>query len=140
MAIQMSISPTTRLLLTNPVFFSEKAGDYVTVGATFNSYIMGGNTVTFKVDKALSLEYNRKGYGICIDLTADLTSGQPAMQMFTLKNGEFIRGVQKGLGGLTGLESGEISTPVAASRLVHAGYAGVGVFSPYRSFVVEENI
>lgn len=125
---------------TNTVFFSQKAGQYVTVGNTFDSYIMGGNQVTFKVDKALTLEYQNKGYGICIDLTADLTSGQPAMQMFTLKGGEFIRGFQKGLGGLTGLESGEISTPVAASRLVHAGYAGVGVFSPYRSFVIEENI
>lgn len=125
---------------TTPVFFSQKAGQNVTVGATFESYIMGGNQISFKVDKALTLEYSSKGYGICIDLTADLTSGQPAMQMFTLKGGEFIRGFQKGLGGLTGLESGEISTPVAASRLVHAGYAGVGVFSPYRSFVVEENI
>jgi hypothetical protein len=125
---------------TNPVFFSQKAGQNVTVGATFESYIMGGNQISFKVDKALTLEYSNKGYGICIDLTADLTSGQPAMQMFTLKGGEFIRGFQKGLGGLTGLESGEISTPVAASRLVHAGYAGVGVFSPYRSFVIEENI
>lgn len=124
---------------TTPVFFSQKAGQNVTVGATFESYIFGGNQISFKVDKALTLEYNDKGYGICIDLTADLTSGTPAMQMFTLKGGEFMRNFVKGVGGLTGLESGEVSTPVAASRLVHSGFAGVGVFAPYRSFVIEEN-
>lgn len=117
-----------------PIFFSQKAGGYVQVGATFDSYRNGGNQISFKVDKALTLEYSLKGYGICIDLTADLTTGSPALQMFTLRGGEFIRGFLKGLGGMTGVESGEISTPVAGSRLVHAGYAGVGVFSPYRSF------
>ena len=123
-----------------PIFFSQKAGGYVQVGATFDSYRNGGNQISFKVDKALTLEYPQKGYGICIDLTADLTTGSPALQMFTLRGGEFIRGFLKGLGGMSGVESGEISTPVAGSRLVHAGYAGVGVFSPYRSFIVEENI
>lgn len=125
---------------TTSVFFSQKAGGKVKVGTTFDSYEFMGNQITFKVDKALTLEYGNKGYGICIDLTADLTSGTPAMQMFTIKGGEFIRNFVKGVGGLTGVESGEVSTPVAGSRLVHAGYSGVGVFSPYRSFVIEENI
>jgi len=125
---------------TNAVFFSQKAGGYVHVGATFASYEFGGNQISFKVDKALTIEYPNKGYGICIDLTADLTTGTPALQMFTIKGGEFIRGWQKGLGGMDGVSSGEMSTPVAGARLAHAGYAGVGVFSPYRSFVVEENI
>lgn len=124
---------------TNPVFFSQKANGYVTVGNTFDSYVSGGNQITFKVDKAFTLEYPDKGYGVCIDLTADATSGTPAMQMFTLKNAEFIRGVQKGLGGLSGTESGDMYTRVAGSVIAHAGYAGVGVFNPYRSFIVEEN-
>lgn len=123
-----------------PIFFSQKAGGNVQVGATFDSYKQGGNQISFKVDKALTLEYPDKGYGICIDLTADLTTGTPALQMFTLKGGEFIRGFLKGMGGMSGVESGDIATPVAGSRLVHMGYAGVGVFSPYRSFIVEENI
>ncbi len=123
-----------------PVFFSMKAGGNVEVGATFSSYVQGGNQISFKVDKALTLEYPDKGYGMCIDLTADLTTGSPALQMFTLKGGEFIRGFLKGLGGMSGVESGDIASPVAGSKLVHAGYAGVGVFSPYRSFIVEENI
>lgn len=41
-----------------------------------------------------------------------------------------------GVGGKTGLESGPVSSPVAASKLINWGYAGVGVFNPYRSFIL----
>lgn len=66
------------------------AGGYVKVGATFNSYEFGGNTITFAVDKALTREYPTKGYGLCIDLTADKTSGTPAIAKFSLLNKEFL--------------------------------------------------
>ena len=124
---------------TNGTFFySVKANKNVSVGATFDSYMMGGNQLTFMVDKALSLEYPDKGYGLVIDLTADATSSTPALQMFTLKGGEFIRSVLKGVGGLDGTTSGEVSSPVAGSKLIHMGYAGVGVMNPYRSYILEE--
>lgn len=124
----------------NPVFFSQKANSNVTVGATFDSYVFGGNQISFKVDKAFTLEYPEKGYGVVIDLTADATSGTAAIQMFTLQGAEFIRNTIAGVGGLNGNESGEVSSSVAGSRIIHAGYAGVGVFNPYRSFILEENI
>jgi hypothetical protein len=124
---------------TNGAFFySQKAGKNVSVGATFDTYIFGGNQISFHVDKALTLEYPDKGYGLVIDLTADKTSAAPAMQMFTVKGGEFIRGVLKGVGGLDGVTSGEVSTPVAGSKLIHMGHAGVGVMNPYRSYIIEE--
>ncbi len=126
---------------TNGVFFySKKAGGNVEVGATFDSYVMGGNQISFMVDKSFTLEYPDKGYGVCIDLTADATSNSPAMQMFTLRGSEFIKNVLKGVGGLTGTESGEVSSQVAASKIINMGYSGVGVFNPYRSFIIEENI
>ena len=125
---------------TNGTFFySKKQNENVSVGATFDTYIMGGNQISFQVDKAFTLEYPDKAYGIVIDLTADSTSGTPAMQMFTLKGGEFIRGVLKGVGGMDGVTSGDISSTVAGSKIVHMGYAGVGVYNPYRSFIIEEN-
>lgn len=125
---------------TNGVFFySKKAGGNVEVGATFDTYVMGGNQISFMVDKAFTLEFPNKGYGICVDLTADAVGGNPAMQMFTLKGGEFIRGVQKGVGGLDGVTSGEVATSVAGSKLIHMGYAGCGLYNPYRSFIIEEN-
>ena len=34
--------------------------------------------------------YADKGYGLFLDLTADKVSGTPAIQAFTLKNGDFI--------------------------------------------------
>jgi hypothetical protein len=55
-----------------------------------------------------------------------------------LKGSEFIRGVLKGVGGLDGTTSGEVSTPVAGSKIIHMGFAGIGVFNPYRSFIMME--
>jgi len=124
---------------TNGVFFySKKAGGMVEVGATFDTYNFGGNQLTFHVDRSLTYEYPDKGYGLCIDLTSDKTSGVPAAQMFTLKGGEFIRGVLKGVGGMDGVTSGDVNTAVAGSKIIHMGYAGIGVYNPYRSFIMME--
>lgn len=120
-------------------FFSQEAGKNVKVGATFNSYVYGGNQITFKVDRALTLEYPGKGMGICIDLTADKLAGKPAMRQFTLKGMEFLRSHVAGVGGLNGTTSGSAATPVAGSKLIHLSYCGVGVFNPYRSYIVTEN-
>ena len=59
-------------------------GGYIKVGATFNTYEFSGNQLQFIVDRALSREYPNKGYGLCLDLTADKTSGTPAIAKFTL--------------------------------------------------------
>lgn len=85
--------------------WSKKANDYVDVGATFQSYEIGGNSVSFRVDRTFSREYGSdKGFGLFLDLTADKTTGEPAMQMFTLKGGDFIQnkfpGVKKPLASL----------------------------------------
>lgn len=49
------------------------------------------NTLSFKVDRALTLEYGReKGFALAIDLTADKTSAQPPLAMFSLKGGDMI--------------------------------------------------
>ena len=44
----------------------------------------------------------------------------------------------KGVGGLSGLESGDVASPVAGSKLIMWGYSGIAVFNPYRSFVARE--
>ena len=43
-----------------------------------------------------------------------------------------------GVGGMDGLSSGIVSSPVAASKIINWGYSGVGVFNPYRSFILRE--
>ena len=119
--------------------WSKKANGYVDVGATFQSYEIGGNTISFKVDRTFSREWGSdKGFMLMLDLTADKVSGEPAIQMFTLKGGDFISNKYPGVGGLDGLSSGVVSSPVAASKLINWGYSGVGVFSPYRSFIMIE--
>jgi hypothetical protein len=119
--------------------WSMKAGDYVKVGAKYNSYEYGGNTIVFSVDRTFSREYGYdKGYALCLDLTADKSSAQPPIAMFTLKGGDFITNKVLGVGGENGLSSGIVSTPVAGSKLINWGYSGVAVFNPYRSFILRE--
>lgn len=126
---------------TNGTFFySGAAGQDIKVGATFDTYIMGGNQISFKVDKSFTLEYPDRGFGICLDLTGDKTKGQPAMQGFTIRGQEFIKNHITGVGGMNGRTSGEVSNRITGSYMIMYGSAGVGVFNPYQSFLLEENI
>lgn len=119
--------------------WSKQKNDYVKVGGTFQTYEWGGNQISFKVDRTFTREYGmNKGYGLCLDLTADKTSAQPPIAMFTLRGGDFITNKYPGVGGLDGLSSGVVSSPVAGSKLINWGYSGVAVFSPYRSFILRE--
>ena len=42
------------------------------------------------------------------------------------------------VGGVDGVTSGIVSSPVAGSKLIVSGYAGIGVFAPYKSFIIEQ--
>lgn len=102
--------------------YSKAANGYVKVGATFDSYEYGGNTITFKVDRTFSREYGfEKGYCLCLDLTADATSSEPPIQMFTLKGCDFLSSKYPGVGGLDGMTSGIVSSPVAGSKIINWG-------------------
>lgn len=119
--------------------WSKQANDYIKVGATFQTYEFAGNQISFKVDRTFSREYGmEKAYCLCLDLTADSTGSEPPIQMFTLKGGDFIQNKFPGVGGLDGLSSGVVSSPVAGSKLIVWGYSGVAVFNPYRSFILRQ--
>jgi hypothetical protein len=119
--------------------WSKAANGYVKIGATYDSYEYGGNQITFTTDRALTREFgNDKGYFLCIDLTADEAKNQPAVAQFSLKGKEFISNSIAGVGGLSGGQSGPVASPVAGSKLIIHGYAGICVFNPYRSFIARE--
>lgn len=119
--------------------YSKASNGYVKVGTTFNAYEFAGNHIEFRVDKTFSLEFgDEKGYALCLDLTGDLTSGHAPIEMFTLKGKDIVTNKFVGVGGLNGGDSGEVSSPVAGSRLIIHGYAGIGVFAPHKSFILRE--
>lgn len=74
--------------------------------------------LTFVVDKALTREYPEKGYGVCIDLTADKTSGTPAVARFNLKGCDIITNTLEGVGKADGRSSGTVSSNVAGSKKI----------------------
>lgn len=115
-----------------------KADNPVKVGATFVSYEIAGNIVTFMVDRALTKEYDRKGFGICLDMSPDITINQPAIAAFTLEGAEFISSKYPGVGGIDGKTSGIVQSPVSGSKLIVSGYSGIAAFAPWKSFILEE--
>lgn len=116
--------------------FSKASNGYLDLGATYQSYEFAGNQITFKIDRSFDFEYPDKKYGIFLDLTADSATGKPALQMFTFKGCDIVHNWINGVGGQNGTSSGQVSSPVAASKYINWGYAGVGVFNPYRSFIL----
>lgn len=112
-----------------------KVENPIKVGGTFVSYEINGNVVNFGVDKALSREYPNKGYGICFDLTPDMSSNDPKVAAFTLKGKEFVVNYLDGVG----VKSGPVATTVAAKKFIVSGYSGIAAFAPYQSFIVKQN-
>ena len=129
---------TPTMLYSKAAQETVKADNPIKVGGTFVSYEVMGNTVTFMVDRALTKEYDKKGYGVCLDMSPDISTNQPAIAAFTLKGAEFVTSKYPGVGGVDGITSGIVSSPVAGSKLIVAGYSGIVAFSPYKSFIVEE--
>lgn len=120
-------------------FWSKSAGD-VSVGSTFTSYEFAGNKFVVMVDRALTQEYEDRGYAILLDGSKDPVSGRPNLAMFTMEGSELVSGNLNGLGGQSGKSSGEISTSIHGSSYHLIGYSGVVVFNPYKAFIFEQNV
>lgn len=71
-------------------------------------------------------------------MTPDVSSNQPAVAGFTLEGAEFVTNKYPGVGGVDGITSGIVSSPVAGSKLIVAGFSGIAAFAPYKGFIVEE--
>jgi len=42
------------------------------------------------------------------------------------------------VGGVDGITSGIVSSPIAGTKLIVMGYSGIVAFAPYRSMIIEE--
>jgi hypothetical protein len=117
-----------------------KANSYVKVGAKgYDSYNFGGNEITFVVDRTFSREYgSNKAFFLCLDLTADKTSAQPPIALFSLKGKDIISNTLKGVGGKDGGSDGDVASVVAGTKLILHGYSGCALFNPYRSYIMME--
>jgi len=102
---------------TDAAYIWSKTNGMVKAGTTYNAYEFSGNTVIFKVDRALSIEY-QKGYGILVDLTADKSSGRPAIEMFTLGNKQLVENTLTGVG----IQNGPVASPVSGVKYVMSGW------------------
>lgn len=101
--------------------YSKGSNGYVNLGATYEGYTWAGNSVIVKVDRSFDVEFPSRKYAILVDLSSDAGTGRPALAYFTFKGGDLIHNVITGIGGATGLASGEVSSPVAGLKIVNWG-------------------
>lgn len=79
--IQETCSNWIRDWKTEGTFLYSKATNgYVDLGATYQSYTWAGNTISFKIDRSMDIEYPTRKFGMLIDLTADSANGKPAIK------------------------------------------------------------
>ena len=113
--------------------WSKAADGFVKLGATFSTFEIEGNEVTFKVDNALCIEYPNKGFAMMLNVTPDELKGRPAVECFSLMNKEFQTNFLPGVGGENGMSAGAVSSPLAATTYINWGYTGIGVYMPFLS-------
>ncbi len=116
--------------------WSRGSNGYIAAGATYDTYTYGGNTIGFKLDRSLDVEFPDRKYGLLVDLTPDTKTGKPAIAKYTFKGTDYIENHILGVGGLNGTSSGEVSSPVAGSKLIAWGTGSIAVFNPYKSVVL----
>lgn len=115
--------------------YSEYENKTVKVGATYGAFEWLGNIISFRPERALTIEYPRTGYGIMLDLTTDKASGLAPIQKLTLEGKEFILNHLTGVG----IKNGEVVTGVAGESYIASGYAGIGIMNPYRTYILMQN-
>lgn len=115
--------------------YSKFEQEQVKVGATYGAFEFAGNKIIFRVDRALSNEYDKQGFGVLIDLTSDKASGLSPILEFTLRDKAFVENSLPGVG----VKSGPVATAVAGEKYIVSGYCGVAVINPYRSYVLMQN-
>ena len=114
----------------------------VGVGATFNTYIYEGNTVTFIVDEALTNHYQDRGFAIFIDtgIYEDENGQTPAVHLKTLKGRALVKNYITGMGGIDGRSNGHVSTASDFSRFEVLGWRGACVRNPYAATIMVETV
>lgn len=129
----------SKFKIEDATLYSKKENGKIIIGNEYSGYSFLGNQIIFKVDRQLSIEYPDRGFGVMIDLTSDKTSSQAAIELFTIEGSEMVHNTLNGVGGLDGKSSGPVASSVAGSKEIITGYAGIGVFAPYRSYIFIEN-
>ena len=114
----------------------------IKVGATFNTFIYDGNTITFVEDSSLTSHYQDRGYAIFVDtgLYEDEKGQVPGIHLKTLKGRALIKSHITGIGGIDGTTSGLASNAADGGRFVVLGWRGLCVRYPYAAVIFEENI
>jgi len=114
----------------------------VAVGATFNTYIYEGNTITFVEDASLTSHYQDRGYAIFVDtgIYEDEKGQVPGIHLKTLKGRALVKSHITGIGGIDGTTSGLASNAADGGRFVALGWRGLCVRNPYAAVIFEENL
>jgi hypothetical protein len=118
----------------------DKFPNDIAIGATLNTYIYEGNTITFVVDEALTRHYQDRGFAIFIDSGVyETENGQmPSISLKTLKGRALVKNYITGMGGIDGKSNGLVSNASDSGRFEVLGWRGVCVQNPFSATIIEE--
>lgn len=77
--------------------YSQASNGNVALGATYDSYEWAGNKITFKIERALDIEFPGREFAMMTDISADGKTGHAGMGMFTFKGGQYIQNWLEGV-------------------------------------------
>lgn len=129
--------------------YATRNGDKVTVGANFTKYIYGDSTITVARNYALdyredAVELDDEGYPLTSSkmffIDKSKYDGEPNLMAFHQNGAAMVVNTIKGVGGLDGKSSGEVASPVHASRKIVLGTIGLRVLNPYSSMILEKKV
>lgn len=140
--IQRILRADVRFRNDSPGFmYSKGASGKVRVGAEYDSYTFGGNTIIFMPDRTITQEFPDGGFGFFLDLGADMKSGRPNLSTVTVEGMDLIQETFLGMGGKDGKTSNvNAAITTHGCRYEVLGYDGAVVFAPYKAFILKENV
>lgn len=77
--------------------WSKQANGYIKAGATYDAYTWMGNTIVFRLERSLDVEFPDRKYGIGVDLAPDTKTGKPALAKYTFKGTDYVENFVKGV-------------------------------------------
>lgn len=135
---------------TNLDYLYDKEGVKVTVGSMFQEYKYLGATLRvvrnpiFDDKTQIADGVDNQGYplrsSMMLIMDMSVYDGTPNIQVLSKKGAGVIKGNVKGIGGMSGVESGDFASPVHATRHDAITYGGIVIHYPETCVVLKRSL
>jgi hypothetical protein len=129
--------------------YATRSGNNITLGGNFNKFIYGNHTITVAKNYVLdykedATELDSEGKPLSSSkmffIDKSKYDGEPNLMAMHQNGFAMVVNTILGVGGKDGKSSGEVSSPVHASKKIAMGSIGLRVLNPYSSLILEKKV